>query len=104
MDVKNSFSVKKLISTSKRHAEHLFAGRNTQQLISSDLLSNVATIHITKLVSNLQVRIAIEPIMDVSVGHLPVSIPTIVQKILADQGSLALDANVSSTTTKHTQL
>ena len=29
-DVKSCFTIKKLISTSERRAEHLFAGRNTQ--------------------------------------------------------------------------
>ena len=63
-----------------------------------------ATIILTRFLSNFQVRIAIELNMDVSVGHLPVSIPTIVQKTLVDQGCLALAltmaANVCSTTTK----
>ena len=30
-DIKSCFSIKKLILTSKRHAEHQFAGQNTQQ-------------------------------------------------------------------------
>ena len=30
-NIKSCFSIKKFISTSERHAEHLFAGRNTQQ-------------------------------------------------------------------------
>ena len=31
-DGKNCFGVKKMISTSKRHVEHPFAGQNTQQV------------------------------------------------------------------------
>ena len=30
-DLKSCFSIKNLISTSERHAEHPFAGQNTQQ-------------------------------------------------------------------------
>ena len=33
-DVKSCLSVKKMIFTSERHAEHPFAGQNTQQLHS----------------------------------------------------------------------
>ena len=32
-DVKSCFNVKKLISTSERDVEHLFAGQNTQQML-----------------------------------------------------------------------
>ena len=33
-DVKSCFNFKKLIPTSERHAEHPFAGRNTQKAVS----------------------------------------------------------------------
>ena len=32
-DYKSCFSIKKLILASERHAEHPFAGRNTQQML-----------------------------------------------------------------------
>ena len=35
-DRKTCFSTKKMILTSEKHVEHLFAGRNTQQLMVSD--------------------------------------------------------------------
>ena len=38
------FSVKKLISTSKRHGEHPFAGRNTQHSTQIKLLGTDKTV------------------------------------------------------------
>ena len=40
-NVKNCFCVKKLISTSKWHAEHPFAGRNTQHFIHKNTATNL---------------------------------------------------------------
>ena len=34
---KSRFSIKKLISTRERHAEHPLAGQNTQQIVTIDV-------------------------------------------------------------------